>query len=57
MLAIVELPTDDRMRDLGGPPKRQEEVEAANPVEVVSSGLPMLIVIGFRSIVAAKNSI
>src|ERR1700688_3095090 len=55
MLGGVEIPAHDRVRNLGRSPERQEQVVASNPVEVVSSRLPTLVVVGFGSVVKISH--
>jgi hypothetical protein len=40
VLAVIEVPARDGMRDLGRSPIRQEQVHAVNAVEIVSPRLP-----------------
>src|SRR5882757_194178 len=55
MLAVVEIPAQDRVRDFSRSPKRQKEVHAFGPIEVVGPRLPALIVVGFGSVGEVSN--
>jgi len=47
---VLELPAHDGVRDQGGAPERQEQVDAGQPVEVVRSRLPDLVGVGLGAV-------
>ena len=55
VLAIIEVPARDRVRDLRRSPERKEQVQATNSFEIVGPRLPALVVVGFGSVLEISH--